>query len=211
MKPRLLDLFCGAGGACRGYQEAGFYVVGVDIKPQPHYVGDEFYQADALEFCAARGTEYDVIHASPPCQFASELTPVAFRGRHLNLIPQTRIALAATGQPYIIENVENGRRHLINPVMLCGSMFGLKVWRHRYFELSFPPRLVPPCDHSGVPVLISGTRRRDNDRYEFSAQACREASGLNWMTRAEMDQAIPPAYTRYIGGWLWSDVWPDRA
>jgi DNA (cytosine-5)-methyltransferase 1 len=99
--------------------------------------------------------------------------------------------------------VEAVRSHLVDPIMLCGSMFGLGVWRHRYFEMW--PRvgiLTPTCNHSNIPVLISGTRRRDGKRFEFSAQESRDASGLDWMTRAEMDQAIPPAYTEYIGKFL---------
>jgi len=202
-KPRLLDCFCGAGGSARGYQQAGFYVVGIDINPQPRYVGDEFFQADALEFIAAHGHEYDVIHASPPCQAYSEMTAKKYRGNHPDLIAPTRELLAATGRPYVIENVENARRLLVNPVMLCGSMFKLNLWRHRYFEI-WPPvfLLTHPCDHSLEPVLITGTTRRkpeNGGRFEYSAQQCREASGLNWMTRGEMDQAIPPVYTRFIG------------
>lgn len=216
---RALDLFCGAGGSTKGLQRAGFHVTGVDNRAQPRYPGDEFYRADALEFCAARGREYDLIAASPPCQFASEATPMPYRSRHPNMIPAVRLALQATGRAYIIENVENARKHLVSPVMLCGSMFGLGVWRHRYFELSFPPMLTPPCNHSQspvtlvkagsnsrkarrLPVLITGTTRRlyaNGGRFEFTADECRKASGLYWMTRAEMDQAIPPAYMEFIG------------
>lgn len=134
-KPILLDTFCKAGGAGMGYHLAGFEVVGVDIEPQKHYPF-EFHKADALEFIAQHGHEFDVIHASPPCQFGSEATPMAARANHENLIPATREALKHAGRPYVIENVENVRVWLKNPVMLCGSMFNLPVWRHRYFELS---------------------------------------------------------------------------
>lgn len=205
---KLLDLFCGAGGCTKGYQQAGFWVRGVDLKPQPRYVGEEFVQADALEYlrgliASGEIVEFDAIHASPPCQFASECTPPQHRAKHKNLIPQTRELLRLAGLPYVIENVENARFHLDDPLMLCGSMFGLKVWRHRYFEIK-PSifALLPPCNHAGYPVLITGTTRRaerNGGRFEYSAQECREASGLHWMTRTEMDQAIPPAYTHFIG------------
>lgn len=220
-KPRLLDLFCCAGGATRGYQMAGFHVTGIDIKRQPRYIGDVFYQADALEFVAAHGDEFDAIHASPPCQFGSEQTPMQHRSNHPNLIPQTRELLQASGKPYIIENVENVRSHLINPIMLCGTMFGLPIWRHRYFEM-WPARLLltPSCNHSRrpvtftsgshsralnrkmSPVLISGTTPRSSangGRFEYTVEDCRQAAQIPWMTRAELDEAIPPAYTRWIG------------
>lgn len=199
---RLLDLFSGAGGCSVGYNRAGFEVVGIDNQPQPHYPF-EFHQADALEYLKAHWQEFDAFHASPPCQFASECTPPQHRAKHPNLIPATRMALQATGKPFVIENVENARRHLIEPVMLCGTMFGLGVWRHRYFECE--PRLFslrPPCNHEGYPVLITGTTRRaprNGGRFEYRVQECRNASGIDWMTRKELDQAIPPAFTEYLG------------
>ena len=200
---KLLDLYSGAGGAAKGYQRAGFYVVGIDHKPMPRYCGDEFYQANALEYLAEYGHEYDVIHASPPCQFGSKQTPMKYRPRHPNLIPQTRKLLKQTGKPYIIENVENVRRHLINPVLLCGSMFGLNIWRHRYFEISGLVMLVPPCNHEKLPVLITGTTRRiingTEVRFEPSVAERAEAIEIDWMTGNELDEAIPPAYTEFIG------------
>jgi len=200
--PSLLDLFCGAGGAAMGYHRAGFgRIVGVDIAPQKHYPF-EFVQADALEYVAEHGREFDVIHASPPCQFGSVLTPAEQKAKHQNLIPVVRAALELTGKPYVIENVAGSRRHLRSPLKLCGSGFGLGVWRHRYFEISPPLAvLVSPCNHSGVPVLVSGTPRRKSNptRREFSAQQCRDAMDVPWMTRTEMDDAIPPAYTEFIG------------
>ena len=198
-RPLLLDLFCKAGGAARGYHDAGFDVVGVDWEPQPHFPY-RFIQADALEYLAAHGGEYDAFHASPPCQFFSVLTGPQHKANHPNYIPAVRNALRLAGRPCVIENVAGARRHLTEPVMLCGSMFGLGVRRHRFFECSHPPLLLPPCDHSGTPVLVSGvTRRKGEHRRENSAQECREAMGIDWMTRAELDEAIPPAYTLFLG------------
>jgi DNA (cytosine-5)-methyltransferase 1 len=200
VKPLLLDLFCCAGGAARGYQQAGFHVVGVDIKPQPRYAGDEFIQGDALEYVAEHGHEFDAIHASPPCQGYSEMTPIKYRADHPDMIEPTRNLLQAIGKPYVIENVEGAKLALNNPVMLCGSMFGLPLQRHRYFEI-WPEvfALLPPCNHSIPPILITGTTTRFGGKYEFPVDVCKVAAGIDWMTRKELDQAIPPAYTEWIG------------
>lgn len=198
---RLLDLFCGAGGAARGYQLAGFHVTGIDVKPQPHYVGDVFIQADALAYVAEHGWEFDVIHASPPCQRYSISTPKKCRAAHPDLIASARDALQEVGKPYVIENVTGARKLLHNPIMLCGTMFELPIWRHRYFEI-FPPLnvLLPPCRHDFVPVLISGTTRRKGVRRMDTPVAIRRtAMGCDWMTTKELDEAIPPAYTEWIG------------
>lgn len=194
---RLLDLFCGAGGAAMGYHRAGFEVVGVDIKPQPHYPF-EFHQGDALEYLATHGTEFDAIHASPPCQRYSESTPLATRPGHPDLIDATRKALAETGKPYVIENVDGARMILRASLVLCGSMFGLPVWRHRWFEI-WPEMLllVPPCTHSKDPVIISGST---HGRGEAKVPQMIAALGVPWMkVRKEVRQAIPPAYTEFIG------------
>lgn len=198
---RLLDLFCGAGGAAMGYHQAGFEVVGVDIKHQPRYPF-EFHQGDALEFLRKHGHEFDVVHASPPCQGYSYCTPTTHKDKHPKLIAATREALQEVGRPYVIENVAGARRDLINPLMLCGSQFGLKIWRHRYFEIwpEMPIASLPDCDHSFIPVLISGTTRRKGfPRKDPSAAVRREALQTPWMTTTEMDEAIPPAFTRFIG------------
>ena len=204
-KPRLLDLFCCAGGATKGYQRAGFYVVGVDNRPQPHYCGDEFVQADALEYAAAHGREFDAIHASPPCQAYSTFTPLTYRRNHADLIASTRELLQVTGKPYVIENVGGARYLLNNPFMLCGSMVGLPIWRHRYFEL-WPSilLLVPPCRHDFKPVLITdhggpNANGPGKPRKRTPVSVKRDAIGIDWMTEAELTEAIPPAYTFYIG------------
>ena len=224
-RPRLLDTFCGAGGCSMGYYRAGFDVVGVDINPQKNYPF-EFHQGDALEFIAEHGHEFDVIHASPPCQVHSVMTKRWGRDtiqNHVDLIPAARAVLKAAGKPYVIENVPGARSCLITPVMLCGTMFGLgangaQLRRHRYFECSFFVGLTPPCQHdqsSSIGVYGGGQhpkRRRTIGVYghsgdyskrdghkAFGVDARREAMGIDWMTQAELSQAIPPAYTEYIG------------
>ena len=213
---KLLDAFCGAGGAGMGYHLAGFEVVGVDIAPQPHYPF-EFHQGDALEFIAKYGREFDVIHTSPKCQFGTGLQHLGqARNKsypeHENQIPGLRRLLVAVGQPYVIENVTGSRRHLINPVMLCGKTFGLKTYRHRWFEISpfwmlAPSHIshqdqTPPAGNGKSPkgfISVCGTGGvRGMTRPEI-LDYFSEAMGIDWMTRAELSQAIPPAYTRWIG------------
>lgn len=198
MKPLVLDAFCGAGGAGMGYYQAGFEVVGVDIKPQPRYPF-KFIQADALEFIAANGHKFDVIHASPPCQSYSVSAPLS-NGNHPRLIEATRAALIATERPYVIENVPGAP--LLNPIILNGAMFGLLVHRNRLFELSIniPFFLLPP---TGKPVKM-GRKIKRGDIIQpvgnFSGvEYAREQMGIGWMTQKELAQAIPPAYTKWIG------------
>jgi DNA (cytosine-5)-methyltransferase 1 len=213
-RPRILDLFSGAGGAAMGYHRAGFDVVGVDIKPQPHYPF-EFVQADALEFLD--GMLHDpayywvdqpnVIHASPPCQAFSDLKDMHNAKSHADLLTPTRELLKASGLPYIIENVEGAPMQA--SVILCGSSFGLgaegaRLQRHRLFETNFPV-MAPPCVH-GVSRRVIGVygghgldRRRMVNTQDFSTEARREAMGIDWMTGAELSQAIPPAYTQLLG------------
>ncbi len=207
----LLDLCCGGGGAAYGYKRAGFYVVGVDNKPQPRYVGDEFCQADALEYVAEHGREFDVIHASPPCQaYSISRNMKTSRRDHPMLIESTREALLASGRPYIIENVVGAP--LINPLLLCGSMFHLGVLRHRLFECQ-PPIWFPPgpCQHIGLVLPVWWKSRRlalaagKTFSYitvagnSFLMPEARAAMGIDWMTRAEIAQAVPPVYTEWIG------------
>jgi len=197
MRPKLLDLFCGAGGAGMGYHLAGFDVTGVDIEPQSHYPF-AFVQDDALDFAAAHGHEYSVIHASPPCQFASIMfdpTQPEKRQEHKNLIPATRAVLQQLGKPYVIENVKGARKHLHNPLMLTGSMFGLPIFRDRYFEIVPPIWFAPAVPrYDFEPVPINGS----SIRYPL-ADEMRTAMQIDWMTKMELRQAVPPAYTQFIG------------
>jgi DNA (cytosine-5)-methyltransferase 1 len=207
---KLLDLFCCQGGASHGYALAGFEVTGVDLSPQKHYPY-EFIQADALAYLAEHGHEYDAIVASPPCQAWSEATPVEIRATLPKLIAPTRAILKLLGKPYIIENVENARHDLIDPVMLCGTMFGLPVWRHRYFEASFP--VFPPsasCDHSARPVTIHSGSHTRKKYGNTGAAAMREALGCPWMTTKGLHECIPPAYTKFLGEQLMAHIWLSR-
>jgi DNA (cytosine-5)-methyltransferase 1 len=215
LKPVLLDLFCGAGGCTKGYQEAGFYVVGVDIEPQPNYCGDEFVQGDAVFYLRhmrrwrRQYPSFAAVHASPPCHRYSTLAAMHPEREYPDLIPETREFLEATGLPYVIENVVgaplNTRSDLFggHGVMLCGSMFGLGVERgylrrHRLFETSFPVAQ-PDCRHRGMAVGVYGHGGHSGKhRMLYRAEAA-EAMQIDWMTRDEICQAIPPAYTRFIG------------
>jgi DNA (cytosine-5)-methyltransferase 1 len=201
-KPKLLDLYCCAGGAARGYQLAGFHVIGVDIRRQPRYAGDAFVQGDALEYVALHGHEFDAIHASPPCQ-AYSLTQRIMDNVHPDLIGLTREALRATGKPYVIENVKGAP--LLDPVMLVGSMFGLRTMRPRLFECSFPVpfALAPPAAARHAKM---GRKAQAGEYVHIAghghAQQWRDAMDIDWMVRDELAEAIPPAYTQYIGGFL---------
>ena len=197
---RLLDLFCGAGGAAMGYYRAGFTeIVGVDNRLMPRYPF-AFVQADALEYLAEHGREFDVIHASPPCQGYSRTQRIHGR-EYPMVIEQLRAALRSIGQPYVIENVPGAP--LINPVLLCGTMFGLRVFRHRLFE-TVPFLLAPEHTTHHKPACIVG-RQPTPGQYmtvagHFANMAyAREAMGIDWMTRDELSQAIPPAYCEWIG------------
>ena len=213
-RPRLLDLFCCAGGAGMGYHRAGFDVVGVDINPQPRYPF-EFIQADCLTLDRDFITGFDAIHASPPCQGYSDMrhAPGA-KGAPL-LIEQVRDMLIASGLPYIVENVEGARWAMREPIMLCGTMFnlgaqGCELHRHRLFESNLPIT-APACQHSGGPVVgvYGGHARKRSakhggrgtrDVWEGGHKtAAAEAMGMNWATLSEMSEAIPPAYTEFLG------------
>jgi DNA (cytosine-5)-methyltransferase 1 len=231
-RPRLLDLFCGAGGAAMGYYRAGFDVVGVDIKPQPHYPFP-FVQADALTFPL---DDFDLVHASPPCQVYSRTAKIlegkGLPNKHPDLVGPLQDRLRRALVPYVIENVPGSPLH--KPVVLCGTQFGLRVYRHRLFEASVPLQAPSHQKH----VLSTGSHRGYSKGYpmvtvggpnynlaeaqaamgmtkmgrppqlgtmlhvvgHFSdVEAGRAALGAPWMTRDELSQAIPPAYTEYIG------------
>jgi len=204
MKLKLLDLFCCGGGAGMGYDLAGFEVTGVDINPQPKYPFF-FIQGGALEYVKAHGRKYDAVHASPPCQGYSHLTPIQNKGNHKRIISAVRDLLIWTGNPYVIENVAGARTELINPVMLCGSMFGLRTQRHRYFETSFPVAGAGTCDHSILPLLVTTASKASRQkRFLLGMQPktvknAPEAYGIDWMGFRELKEAIPPAYTEFIG------------
>jgi DNA (cytosine-5)-methyltransferase 1 len=199
-KPLALDLFCGAGGATKGLQLAGFHVTGVDIKPQPRYCGDAFIQADALKI---RLDGYDFIWASPPCQAHSRMSScrVGLRETYPELIPKIRWRLDATRVPFCIENVEGAP--LVNPIMLCGSMFRLQTYRHRLFEIH-RFEIDPPLhlEHR-VPTSKAGHWKPGTfvsvAGHCAPIQKCREAMGIDWMNREELAEAIPPDYSQLIG------------
>jgi DNA (cytosine-5)-methyltransferase 1 len=230
MKPRLLDLYCGAGGAGMGYHQAGFSVVGVDARHQPRYPF-EFHRADALSLSPDFLDTFDAIHASPPCQAHTAMKTMHNAKEHPDLVADTRAMLVASGKYWVIENVIGAP--LIAPIMLCGTMFGLGVGdadlqRHRLFELSDPPLFVPQCQHGRRATLgvygghvrnrkrrtigIYGEGARDSRRKldkgvdEFTVEDAREAMGIDWMTLAELCQAIPPAYTQWIGEYLMRSI-----
>ena len=223
-KPRLLDLFSGAGGAAVGYHRAGFEVVGVDLHPQKNYPF-EFHQADAMTF-PLEG--FDVIHASPPCQAHTALKAMWNAREHPDLIPATRERLRASGKPYVIENVPGSP--LKDYLTLCGSMFKLgceeaELRRHRWFETNPRLFLAPECQHDWKAQTIacyghSGgwsnrvrertavigvygdhgrDRRRRMNGQNFSVAKRAEAMGIDWMTGKELTQAIPPAFCEWIG------------
>lgn len=217
---RLLDLFCGAGGCAVGYHRAGFTdITGVDIRPMPRYPF-RFIQADALEFLSSvQPGEYDLIHCSPPCQGYSQLRhlPWLKDKEYPLLIAPVRELLQGIGAPWVIENAPTSP---LSGIILCGQMFGLPIYRHRRFECSHV--LFSP-EHPRHPEVI-GHGRRLNDRKkkgtlnagsgkgawgrspivtvaggQFRKAEGERAMGIDWMLKPELAQAIPPAYTEWIG------------
>ncbi|HSX21340.1 MAG TPA: DNA cytosine methyltransferase [Gaiellaceae bacterium] len=215
-RPRLLDLFCCAGGAATGYARAGFEVVGVDIKPQPRYPF-EFHQADALTFSL---DGFDAIHASPPCQPFSKSVKKIHRPRHLDAIVATRELLVGSGLPYVIENVPGAP--LLNPFQICGSALALRVFRHRLFE-SNVPIMGLACVHGWMPrefapawnrttllrvLSISGGYQKGHATLDEH----KAAMGVDWLvTSGELSEMVPPAYTEYIGAQLLAHLARDRS
>lgn len=195
-----------------GYHRAGFEVVGVDINPQPRYPF-EFVQMDALTLFGPLNfpwlCSFDAIHASPPCQRFSDLAKRNGNAHEWpDLIAPVRRALVASGRPYIIENVEGAP--LVDPIVLCGTMFGLRVIRHRLFESNI--RMTPPR-HGKHQLCYTRDKRKAHygklDEWTSPVQvtgggncskaAAADAMDIDWMTKNELNEAIPPAYTRWIG------------
>lgn len=186
-----------------GYHQAGFTeIVGVDIRPMPRYPF-QCVQGDAIQFARSHADEFDAIHASPPCQLYSAMNRL-HKSKHPDLIGATRDALMATGKPYVIENVVGAP--LVTPIMLCGVMFGLRVFRHRLFESNvfllapFHPghRHFGRCTPQGR--VVTDARPYITVTGNYSSQAyARRAMGIDWMTRSELSQAIPPAFTEFVG------------
>lgn len=203
MRPRLLDLCCGAGGAAAGYYAAGFDVVGVDIDPQPHYPFPQ-YTEDVLTW---DDWDYDAIHISPPCQRWT-LMNQSTNHQHPDLYTPMLPVLKETGLPYVIENVPSSP---IKPTLvLCGTQFSLKtddglkeLRRHRHFETNWRIRSPQqPCNHSLPPVWAAG--HNPNEQYVTRYGPCpieerRQAYGIDWMNRDELTESIPPAFTKFIG------------
>ena len=206
MRPKLLDLFCCQGGAGTGYAEAGFDVVGVDIDPQPRYPF-EFHQADAIEYARAHGKEFDAVHASPPCQAHTNAQKI-MGNDHPDLIEPTRELLIELGKPYVIENVPLAP--LIDPVELCGAMFGLETYRHRLFETNW--ELTAPEHPAHVARTTKMGRPPKPGEYmhvvgNFSGVSRgREVMGMPWANRDGLREAIPPTYTQYIGEQLLNQI-----
>jgi DNA (cytosine-5)-methyltransferase 1 len=210
---KLLDLYCKAGGASRGYALAGFEVTGVDIKKQKRYPY-KFIQGDCLELMQDTNylKSFDVIVASPPCQTHSITQHLRnAQGKStdkIDLIPQTRAALMSSGKPYVIENVPGAP--LLQPVQLCGSSFDLKVRRHRLFESNV--KIVGSiCNHKkqGRPVGIYGSMKDEipgGGHTAKSIEQAREAMGIDWMIWSELVEAIPPNYTKYLGDQIYKEL-----
>jgi DNA (cytosine-5)-methyltransferase 1 len=224
MRLKLLDLYCGAGGAAVGYHRAGFDVVGVDIAPQPHYPF-RFVQMDVFDFLRRFDVckHFNGVHASPPCQGYSS-TRSLHEIAYPKLIKRTRHALRRTQLPYVIENVPGAHPAMHSPQQLCGSSFGLRVRRHRLFECSFAMPEPPRCQHAwqdadkrfhtftsakhiaeGRPPYksgIVGVYGRGQGLGAGESLVWSAVMGITWMTKTELAEAIPPAYTQWIGSHL---------
>lgn len=204
--PRLLDLFCGSGGAAMGYHRAGFAVIGVDHAARPLYPF-ELNRGDALSFLDHVDlSSYDAIHASPPCQaftvYGNNRKHV--RDDHPDLIAATRERLQRIGLPYVIENVPGAP--LLNPIQLCGTSFGIPVRRHRLFESNMPLLSMPCAHYAFTERIFPGSSNRPNGRtvcnvgeYRVPLSVQREAMEMPWSDLNGISQAVPPVMTEYIG------------
>ena len=211
-RPRLLDLFCGGGGLSMGYWLAGFEVVGVDVKPQPRYPFT-FFQADAIEFCWFYGHRFDAIHASPPCQAYSRLAARHPEREYPDLVGPTREALRWTGRPYVLENVPEAPLH--DPVILCGSMFGLgtdhyQLRRHRAFETNWK-LYGGTCQHTEHPVIsVAGHAGRAGRNGSGTSAERREAMAIPWLAWETLSEACPPQYAELVGKQLLRQLALDK-
>lgn len=205
---KALDLCCCAGGATKGLQRAGFHVTGVDNRPQPRYCGDAFYHDDAMAWLRGEREpldSFDLIWASPPCQGYTNAQRIQGR-EHPKLIPEMRGYLQVAGVPYIIENVRGAP--LINPVVLVGTMFGLRTMRPRLFECSFDvPFMLAPTPSARTAKM--GRRPKDGEYMHVvghfaDIDYARAAMGIDWMTRDELKEAIPPAYSEFLARQLFA-------
>jgi DNA (cytosine-5)-methyltransferase 1 len=205
-RPLLLDLFCCQGGASAGYVAAGFDVVGVDLHPQPRYPY-KFVQDDALAYLRRKGWKYEAVHASPPCQAYTNAQKI-MGNDHPDLLGPTRDALEVLGLPYVIENVPGAP--MVDPVELCGAMFGLGTYRHRLFESNVA--LVQPVHPAHTARTTKMGRKPEAGEMmhvvgNFSGvEQARVAMGIDWMTRDGLRESIPPAYTEFVGGQLLAAV-----
>ena len=211
---RLLDLFCGGGGAAMGYHRAGFdEIVGVDIAERKNYPF-QFVQGDALEYLEAHGGEFDAIHASPPCQKFVSLRHSGNKPKKsvIDSLTPSLVALRSYQCPWVVENVMTASMPFT--IKLCGSSFGLRVQRHRKFCSNM---LIPglPCRHKeqGTPLAVYGenwgpveNKNWKGRRYSDHAEASAAMGGLDWMTIREICEAIPPAYTEHIGHYLMQHI-----
>lgn len=209
-RPVILDCFCGAGGAAMGYHQAGYDVVGIDIMDQPRYPF-KFLQGDALAYLKRKWHKYDAIHASPPCQ---KFTRGAMRwdagGNHLDLLTPTLDFLETLPIPWVVENVEQAAtkfRSMTPDIILCGTMFGLGVFRHRAFQSNVALEGLPHAPHAGrigdgkyhtVAGNTGGSSTRDGWTNGGLAE-WRKAMGIDWMNAREIAESIPPAFTKFIG------------
>jgi DNA (cytosine-5)-methyltransferase 1 len=199
---RILDTYCCQGGASMGYFEAGFEVVGVvDIDPQPRYPFD-FHQGDAIRYIRDHVREFDAIHASPPCQLYSK-THRIMRSDFPDLIGPTREALESTGVPYVIENVEDAADELRAPVRLCGGMFGLETYRHRLFETNWGMVAPAHLEHIAKTTKMGRAVKPGEFMHVVGnftgVDHARDVMGMPWANRDGLREAIPPAYSAYVG------------